>query len=148
MKQEYIDYIRTFNRFYTKVLGVLNKSYLDSEFGLPEIRVIQDVYLHPNRKAKDISRELNMDKGLLSRILKKLEMKEYIFRGKTVKDNRMEFISLTKTGEEVYHTLDVAASQSVKEIFAGLDESQLQEIVKSMKTILSIMTNTKRDDRN
>lgn len=52
MKQEYIDQIRAFNRFYTKVLGVLNKSYLGSEFGLPEIRVIQDVYLHPNRNAK------------------------------------------------------------------------------------------------
>ena len=80
MKQEYIDQIRAFNRFYTKVLGVLNKSYLGSEFGLPEIRVIQDVYLHPNRNAKEISRELNMDKGLLSRILKKLEAKGYIYR--------------------------------------------------------------------
>ncbi len=141
MKQEYIDYIRAFNRFYTKVLGILNRSYLGSELGLPEIRVIQDVYLHPNRNAKDISRELNMDKGLLSRILKKLEMKGYMYREKTMKDNRIEFIKLTKKGEEVYHTLDRAANQSVKDIFAGLDESQLQEIVKSMKTILSIMTN-------
>ena len=45
---------------------------------MPERGKIQDVYLHPNRNAKDISRELNMDKGLLSRILKKLEAKEYI----------------------------------------------------------------------
>lgn len=52
MKQEYIDQIRAFNRFYTKILGVLNKSYLGSEFGLPEIRVIQDVYLHPNEMQK------------------------------------------------------------------------------------------------
>ena len=37
---------------------------------MPERGKIQDVYLHPNRNAKDISRELNMDKGLLSRILK------------------------------------------------------------------------------
>lgn len=40
---------------------------------MPERGKIQDVYLHPNRNAKDISRELNMDKGLLFRILKKLE---------------------------------------------------------------------------
>ena len=85
MKQEYIDQIRAFNRFYTKVLGVLNKSYLGSEFGLPEIRVIQDVYLHPNRNA----------------------------------------------------------NRSVEEIFAGLDESRLQEIVKSMENIFSLMTNNK-----
>lgn len=140
MKQEHVDHIRNFNRFYTRVLGVLNKSYLGSEFGLPEIRVIQDIYLHPNRNAKDISLELNMDKGLLSRILKKLEMKEYIYRNRTIKDSRIELIKLTKDGEKVYYTLDKAANQSVKEIFAGMKESQLQEVVKSMKTILSIMT--------
>ena len=143
MKQEYIDQIRSFNRFYTKVLGVLNKSYLGSEFGLPEIRVIQDVYLHPNRNAKEISRELNMDKGLLSRILKKLEAKGYIYREKAANDNRMEFVKLTKHGEEVYHTLNMAANRSVEEIFAGLDESRLQEIVKSMENIFSLMTNNK-----
>lgn len=139
MKQEYIDYIRAFNRFYTKVLGILNKSYLGSEFGLPEIRIIQDVYLHPNRNAKDISIELNMDKGLLSRILKKLEMKGYLYRERAIKDSRIELIRLTKNGNEVYHALDTAANQSIKDIFAGLEESQLQEITKSMKTILAIM---------
>ena len=143
MKQEYIDQIRAFNRFYTKVLGVLNKSYLGSEFGLPEIRVIQDVYLHPNRNAKEISHELNMDKGLLSRILKKLEAKGYIYREKAANDNRMEFVKLTKHGEEVYHMLNMAANRSVEEIFAGLDESRLQDIVKSMETIFSLMTNKK-----
>mgnify|MGYP000014197993 FL=1 len=139
MKQEHIDYIRAFNRFYTKNLGILNKTYLGSEFGLPEIRVIQDVYLYPNRNAKAISIALNMDKGLLSRILKKLEMKGYIYREKTIKDSRAELISLTNNGIKVYHTLDIAANQSVKEIFAGLEENQLLEIVKSMTTISFIM---------
>lgn len=137
MKQEYIEQIRAFNRFYTKILGVLNKSYLGSQFGLPEIRVIQDAYLHPNRNSKDISRELNMNKGLLSRILKKLETKEYIYREKAKNDNRVEFVRLTKHGEEVYHALDRAANQSVEEIFAGLDESRLQEVVKSMEVIFA-----------
>lgn len=141
MKQEYIDQIRSFNRFYTKVLGVLNKSYLSSEFGLPEIRVIQDMYLHPNRNAKDISCELNMDKGLLSRILKKLETGKYIYREKATNDNRMEFVRLTKHGEDIYQTLNMAANQSVEEMFVGLDESRLQEIVKSMETISTLMTN-------
>ena len=90
MKQEYINQIRAFNRFYTKILGVLN-----------------------------------------------------IYREKATNDNRMEFVKLTKHGEEVYHTLNMAANQSVEEIFAGLDESRLQEIVKSMKTIFSLMTNNK-----
>lgn len=141
MKQEYINQIRTFNRFYTKVLGVLNKHYLDSEFGLPEIRVIQDVFLHPERNARDIAHELNMDKGLLSRILKKLETKGYVYRERTAQDNRMESVKLTKKGEKVYLILDAAANQSIKDIFSGLDEKRLQEVVQSMRTVLSIMAN-------
>ena len=139
MKKEHLDYIRKFNRFYTKILGVLNKHYLGSEFGLPEIRVIQDIYLHPNRSSKDISGELNMDKGLLSRILKKLEQKEYIYRESVAKDNRKEVIKLTKDGCKIYHVLNAAADQSVKDIFGNLEDQQLQELVKSMKIIFDIM---------
>lgn len=141
MKQEHIDRIRAFNRFYTKILGLLNKSYLGSEFGLPEIRVIQDVYLHPNRNSKEISMELNMDKGLLSRILKKLEQKGYVSRKSVKKDNRIEFIILTTDGYEIYRVLNAAANQSVTDIFGKLEDYQIQELVKNMEAIIDIMNN-------
>ena len=114
MKQEHVNSIRAFNRFYTKLLGVLNKYYLESEFGLPEVRIIQDVYLHPDRSSKDISSELNMDKGLLSRLLKQLEQKGYICRKGTERDSRMGLINLTQKGCEIYHCLNAAANQSVE----------------------------------
>lgn len=139
MKQEYIDHIRAFNRFYTKILGILNKPYLGSEFGLPEIRIIQDVYLHPHRKSKDISTELNMDKGLLSRILKRLEQKGYISRKSVEKDNRMEAIELTKDGCNIYHALNAAAGQSINDIFGNFEDSQLQALIKNMENIIFIM---------
>lgn len=69
-------------------------------------------------------------------------MKGYIYREKTAQDNRMELVRLTKNGEEVYHSLDAAANQSIKDIFSGLDDNQLQDIVKSMKTILAIIQTT------
>ena len=102
--------IRAFNRFYTKLLGVLNKYYLESEFGLPEVRIIQDVYLHPDRSSKDISSELNMDKGLLSRLLKQLEQKGYICRKGTERDSRMGLINLTQKGCEIYHCLKISST--------------------------------------
>lgn len=141
MKQEHIDRIRAFNRFYTKILGLLNKSYLGSEFGLPEIRVIQDVYLHPNRNSKEISMALSMDKGLLSRILKKLEQKGYVSRKSMKKDNRIEFITLTTDGYEIYRVLNAAANQSVTDIFGKLEDYQIQELVKNMEAIIDIMNN-------
>lgn len=141
MKQEHIDRIRAFNRFYTKILGLLNKSYLGSEFGLPEIRVIQDVYLHPNRNSKEISMELSMDKGLLSRILKKLEQKGYVSRKSMKKDNRIDSITLTTDGYRIYRVLNSAANQSVTDIFGKLEDYQIQELVKNMEAIIDIMNN-------
>ena len=139
MKQEHLNSIRAFNRFYTKLLGVLNKYYLESEFGLPEVRIIQDVYLHPDRSSKDISSELNMDKGLLSRLLKQLEQKGYICRKGTERDSRMGLINLTQKGCEIYHRLNAAANQSVEEIFAHLNDNQLQKIINSMDFIYNTM---------
>lgn len=140
MKQEHINSIRAFNRYYTKLLGVLNKYYLGSEFGLPEIRMIQDIYLHPNRSSKDISSELNMDKGLLSRLLKQLEQKGYIDRKGTKRDNRMGLINLTEKGCEIYHHLNATANQSVEETFARLNDNQLQKLINSMNFIYNITT--------
>lgn len=135
MKQEHVNSIRAFNRYYTKLLGVLNKYYLGSEFGLPEVRIIQDVYLHPDRSSKDISSELNMDKGLLSRLLKQLEQKGYICRKGTEKDNRMGLINLTEKGCEIYYHLNAAANQSVEDTFTHLSDNQLQKIIDSMDFI-------------
>ena len=139
MNQEHVNSIRAFNRYYTKLLGVLNKYYLGSEFGLPEVRIIQDVYLHPDRSSKDISSELNMDKGLLSRLLKQLEEKGYICRKGTERDNRMGLINLTRKGCEIYHHLNAAAIQSVEETFEHLNDNQLQELINSMDSIYNTM---------
>lgn len=144
MKQEYIDSIRAFNRYYTKVLGVLNKHYLGSEFGVTEVRIIQDIYLHPNRSAKEIAVELDMDKGFLSRLLKQFEQKGYISKKGNEKDSRIELINLTEKGDEVYHQLDKAASHSVEEMFAHLSEPQLQGIIQSMDTIYNVIRNGKQ----
>lgn len=142
MKQEYIDSIRAFNRYYTKTLGILNKYYLGSEFGLPEVRVIQDIYLHPDRKAKEIASELSMDKGFLSRLLKKFEQKGYIFKKGSEADNRTDLINLTEKGCKVYHRLNSAADNSIEEMFTNLSEQKLKKLISNMNSIYNTLNNT------
>lgn len=139
MKKDIINKIRSFNRFYTKVLGVLNNHYLDTNFKLSEIRIIQDIYLHPDRTAKEISKELNMDKGLLSRLLKKLEQENYISKCNSKKDNRLEILSLSEKGLDIYSKLDNAANISVENIFKDLDENRLRKIAACMEYIHHIL---------
>lgn len=137
--------IRAFNRYYTKVLGLMNRCYLGSEFGFPEVRIIQDIYLHPHRTSKMIATELNMDKGLLSRLLKQLEHGGYIFRKEDEKDSRVALIELTEKGTEAYHRLDAAASKSVEEMLSHLTDEQLQELVKNMDLIYNMISDGRKE---
>lgn len=139
MNQKQIDKIRCFNRKYTKVLGILNKHYMGSPFGLPEIRVIQDIYLHPNRSANEISEELNMDKGYMSRLLKNLERQNYICRSICKEDARRGIISLTESGISIYHELDNSANQSVNDIYGHLSEAQITSLISHMEEICKLV---------
>jgi putative acetyltransferase len=139
MKQKHIDKIRSFNRFYTRLLGVLNRRYMGSSFCLPEIRVIQDIFLHPDRSAKEICVELNMDKGYLSRILKKLEQQGYICRTTSEVDGRRDVISLTESGVVIYHELNESADTSVRDIYGGLTEDEQLSLISHMEAISRLL---------
>lgn len=130
-----MDRIRAFNRYYTKILGIMNKCYLGSEFGFPEVRIIQDLYLYPNQTAKSISCHLNMDKGLLSRILNSLSKKGYLQQENDENDGRLKIISLTKKGAAAFHRLNEAATDSVNEMLGHLSEMEIQELVQHMNSI-------------
>ena len=113
----------------------MNKCYLGSEFGFPEVRIIQDLYLYPNQTAKSISCHLNMDKGLLSRILNSLSKKGYLQQENDENDGRLKIISLTKKGAAAFHRLNEAATDSVNEMLGHLSEMEIQELVQHMNSI-------------
>src|ERR1700728_300303 len=64
---------RGFNRFYTRLIGVLDERLIESGFSLTEARVLFELGLRAERSAGEIASELSIDPGYLSRILRKLE---------------------------------------------------------------------------
>jgi putative acetyltransferase len=51
----------------------------------------------------------------------------------------MGLINLTEKGCEIYHHLNASANQSVEEIFAHLNDNQLQKLINSMDYIYNII---------
>ena len=68
--EERISEIRAFNRFYPRHVGDLNEGLLESSFSLAETRLLYELAHHDHLTSTDLVRELRLDPGYLSRLLK------------------------------------------------------------------------------
>ncbi len=69
MTADPVEAVRSFNRFYTRQIGLLHKGYLNSPFSLTEVRVFYELAHRNQSTAAELSKDLGVDAGYLSRIL-------------------------------------------------------------------------------
>lgn len=133
------DAIRDFNRFYTRQIGLLDQGFLGSPFTLTEGRVLYEVAHRDNPTATEIARELSLDPGYLSRLLKKLERLGHLDRGRDAQDGRQRPLRLTKTGRRVFEGLDQASREQISAMIAPLQPGQVGELVGSMQAVRRLL---------
>src|SRR5215472_2506581 len=98
--------VRSFNRFYTRQIGVLRKSYLNSPFSLTEARVLFEVAHRDNPSAAELAKDLDLDPGYLSRLLQRFEEKRLVWRQPSLLDGRQNHLALTSRGRKTFAPLD------------------------------------------
>ena len=109
----HISAVRQFNRFYTKQIGVLREGHLESPFSLAEVRVLYELAHLDGPTASDLVRELALDSGYVSRILRGFEARGLIEKTRSTADARRTHLRLSAAGREAFGALDVRADEEI-----------------------------------
>lgn len=132
--------IRDFNRFYTSIIGVVNRNILESPFSLSEGRVLYEINHTPACTAKSIKNALQIDEGYLSRILDKFVKQKLVKKVQSPEDGRVYTLSLTGKGKQQFKRLNDASDESIEMIVDKLSDKELQEVVTLLEGIRRILS--------
>ena len=130
-----VDDIRGFNRFYTRVLGLLRPDLAGSAFGLTEARVLFELAHRDDLAVADLRRDLDLDAGYLSRILSGFTASGLLAREKSAADGRRQVVRLTAEGRQAFNELDRLQAGAIDTLLAPLDDGQRNQLVGAMGQI-------------
>lgn len=139
MIQKTVEGVRAFNRFYTGVIGLLDRHILDSPFSLPEARVLYELYHREGLMAGEIAAELGIDKGYLSRMLDRFVRNKLVVRRPSPEDGRALHISLTAKGRTAFEALNEASDRQIRTILEPLPEGAGERLLYHMGEIRKIL---------
>ena len=132
--------IRQFNRFYTPIIGLINKTILESSYSLAESRVLLEIHNDKQCTASDLTKLLQIDPGYLSRMLTRFIKERLIVKSKSSNDGRTQLLSLTDKGRDTLNELSNTSTIQITKILKRLpisDQEDLVSYMRSIKTILS-----------
>ena len=137
--------IRRFNRFYTRRIGVLHEKLAETRFSLTESRLLWELAHRERTTAGALARDLGLDPGYLSRLLKKLKDQKLVRSDRSGDDTRHLHLTLTTSGKRAFAPLDRQSAADVEALLAPLAENERRTLVHAMTEIETLLGDAARD---
>lgn len=134
-----IDAVRRFNRFYTRLVGALDEGHLESDYSLAEVRVLYELAHRDGPTASEMGRDLRLDAGYLSRILRRFRQAGLVARDPSATDARRSHLRLTAAGRDAAAELEARARDDVGARIAALPPADQRRLLAAMSTIESLL---------
>jgi len=137
--QQPVDAVRSFNRFYTKQIGVLREGLLGSAYSLTEVRVLYELAHRSQPTASELVKELGLDAGYLSRILRNFERRGLVAKARSRADGRQSLLWLTARGSKAFAPLNARSHDEVAAMLARLSATEQGRLIDAMRTIQALL---------
>ena len=131
---ETIAAVRAFNRFYTGLVGALDERFLGADVTLAEARVLFEIARADAPVAAELEQATGLDKGYLSRLLRRFEGRGLVRRGKAPGDGRRRPIELTPAGRTLFEWIDARQRDAVADIVRKLAPFQRGDLAATLAT--------------
>jgi len=130
-----VDAVRGFNRFYTQKIGVLQEGLLASPFSLTEARLLYELAQRRETTASGLCRDLGLDAGYASRLLRRFEKQHLVARTRSAEDGRQSLLALTAAGGEAFAALNQRSRDAAAALLGALSETEQDQLVQAMHGI-------------
>jgi len=128
-----VEAVRHFTRFYTGRMNVLGDRLLESDFSLPEARVIFELGHCDGMSARDLANLLGLDPGYLSRLLNGLKRRGIVTRSVSELDRRRHVLALTDAGRSALDGLQAKSRAEVSTLLEPLGEEARNDLVTALR---------------
>ena len=137
--------IRRFNRFYTRRIGVLHEKLADTRFSLTESRLLWELAHRGRTTAAELARDLDLDPGYLSRLLRALKDRKLITSERSPSDARHLHLGLSAAGRRAFAPLDRQSEADAAALLALLPDGEQRRLVDATAAIESLLGKRPRD---
>lgn len=141
----YTEEIRRFNRFYTRVIGINNQYTDETTYSATEAQLLYEISVKENCKAAYLSEFFRLDKGYLSRILKRFEKNGLIMKSPFTDDKRSFILQITDKGMKELLLLIASSNDIVEQMIRNIPFEKREELIKAMKKIEQIFSEYEDD---
>ena len=136
--QAQVKAVRGFNRFYTQRIGVL-APYLGSELTLTEVRVLYELAHRKRPTASELARDLVLDAGYLSRILRRFQGNGWLTRTAASADARQILLELTEAGHQAFAPLQQKSRDEAAALLAPLRLADRGRVIEAMHAVQRLL---------
>jgi DNA-binding MarR family transcriptional regulator/N-acetylglutamate synthase-like GNAT family acetyltransferase len=127
--------VRRFTRFYTQRIGVLQEGLLQSRFSLTQGRVLYELANRAQPTASELAKDLGLDAGYLSRILRGFERQGLLRRTASKSDGRQNLLAITDRGRKAFAPLNARSREEIGTMLRQLSLGEQESLVDAMGAV-------------